>query len=140
MTGKSLVDLIIELKKSCINDEEQIRSLCNISLSEYKGIMVADEDKQFTCSILSQKMGLSPSRGSRVIENLVKKGYLIRMINPCDRRSYVVSLSSDGLKVKTQISQEKINCEKRIRKRLTEEEVEIVKRGLELINKIFNLE
>jgi len=139
MTGKSLVDLIIELKKGCMNDEEQIRTLCNISLAEYKGIMVADENMQITCSILSQKMGLSLSRGSRIIENLVKKGYLVRMINPYDRRSFVVSLSSDGVKLKTQINQERINCEKRIIKRLTSKEVELVKNGLELINKIFNL-
>jgi len=135
---KSLVDLIIELKKGCMEDEEQIRTLCKLSLSEYKGIMVIRAGEKITCNILSKKMGLSPSRGSRIINNLVKKGYLLRLVNPGDRRSFVISLSSLGAKVKNQIEQERINCEKRIRKKLSAREVELIKEGLELINKIFN--
>lgn len=135
---KSIVDLIIQLKRGCMNDEEQIRTLCNVSLAEYKGIMVIRKGEKITCNILSKKMGLSPSRGSRIIDNLVKKGYLSRMINPEDRRSFVVSLSSKGVKIKSQIEQERNNCEKRIRKKLSAREVELIKEGLELINKIFN--
>jgi len=135
---KSLVDLIIELKKGCMKDEKQIRTICNVSLAEYKGIMVISEGEKITCNILSKKMGLSPSRGSRIIDNLVKKGYLLRLVNPGDRRSFVISLSSLGAKVKSQIEQERNNCEKRIRKKLSAGEVELIKEGLELINKIFN--
>lgn len=135
---KSLVELIIELKKGCMEDEEQIRTLCKVSLAEYKSIIVVDENEKITCNILSKKMGLSPSRGSRIIENLVKKGYLVRRLNPADRRSTVISLSSNGIKVKNQIKQERHNCEKRIRKKLSEREIELIKEGLELITKIFN--
>jgi len=39
---KNLVDLIIELKKGCMEDEEQIRTLCNVSLAEYKAVMGID--------------------------------------------------------------------------------------------------
>jgi DNA-binding MarR family transcriptional regulator len=136
---KNLIDLIIELKKRCIQNEERIQTLCKVSLAEYKSILVVDENKKITCNILSKKMGLSPSRGSRVIENLIKKGYLIRMSNPADRRSTVISLSSNGIKVKNQIKQERYNCEKRIRKKLSEREIKLIKEGLKLINKIFNL-
>ncbi|MCK4241222.1 MAG: MarR family transcriptional regulator [Candidatus Atribacteria bacterium] len=135
---KNLIDLLIQLKRGCMEDEEQIRTICKVSLAEYKGIMVIGEGEKITCNILSKKMGLSPSRGSRIIDNLVKKGYLSRMINPEDRRSFVVSLSSKGVKIKSQIEQERNNCEKRIRKKLSAREVELIKEGLELINKIFN--
>jgi len=137
---KSLVDLIIELKKSCIEDEEQIRTLCKVSLAEYKGIMVISEGEKITCNILSRKMGLSPSRGSRTIDNLVKKKYLLRMVNPGDRRSFIISLSSRGAKLKNQIEQERNSCEKRIRKKLSSREVDLIKEGLELITKIFHQE
>jgi len=135
--NKSIIDLIIELKKGCMEDEEHIRTICNISFAEYKGIMEIDIEERMTCNALAKKMGLSPSRGSRIIDNLVRKGYLLRMVNPADRRSFVVSLSFKGAKIRKQIKQERNNCEKRIIKSFSEKEVELIKEGLELINKIF---
>ena len=135
---KSLVDLINKLKKGCMEDEEQIRTTCKVSLAEYKGIMVISEGEKITCNILSKKMGLSPSRGSRIIDNLVKKKYLLRMVNIGDRRSFVISLSSRGVKLKNQIEKERNICERRIKKNLSSKEVELIKEGLELITKIFH--
>ena len=135
---KNLVDLIIELKKGCMEDEEQIRTLCKISLAEYKGIMEIEAAERVTCNVLSKKMGLSISRGSRIIDSLVKRGYLLRMENPEDRRSFIISLSSEGAKIRKQIQQERNNCEYRIRKNLSVREVKLVKKGLELISEILN--
>jgi DNA-binding MarR family transcriptional regulator len=136
--NKSIIDLIIELKKGCMEDEEHIRTICNISFAEYKGIMEIDIEERMTCNALAKKMALSPSRGSRIIDNLVRKGYLSRMVNPADRRSFVVSLSFKGAKIRKQIKQERNNCEKRIIKSFSEKEVDLIKEGLELITKIFN--
>ena len=135
---KNLVDLIIELKKGCMEDEEQIRTLCKISLAEYKGIIEIKATERVTCNVLSKKMGLSISRGSRIIDSLVKRGYLLRMENPEDRRSFVISLSSEGAKIRKQIEQERNNCEYRIRKNFSAREVKLVKEGLELISEILN--
>ena len=135
---KNLVDLIIELKKGCMEDEEQIRTLCKISLAEYKGIMEIEAAERVTCNVLSKKMGLSISRGSRIIDSLVKRGYLLRIENPEDRRSFIISLSSEGVKIRQQIEQERNNCEYRIRKNLSAREVKLVKEGLELISEILN--
>lgn len=137
---KNLVDLIIELKKGCMEDEEQIRTLCNVSLAEYKAVMEIDTTERITCNVLSRKMGLSPSRGSRIIDGLVRKKYLIRMTNSEDRRSFVLSLSSKGTKIKEQIERERNNCEKRIREKLSTEELELIKEGLKLVIKIFRQE
>jgi len=134
---KSIIDLIIELKKGCMEDEEHIRTICNISFAEYKGIMEIDIEERITCNTLSKKMGLSPSRGSRIIDDLVKKGYLLRTTNSEDRRSFVLSLSSKGIKIRKKIEQERNNCEYRLRKNLSVREVELIKEGLELITKVF---
>jgi len=135
---KNLVDLIIELKKGCMEDEKQIRTLCNVSLAEYKAILEIKTTERITCNVLSEKMGLSVSRGSRIIDSLVRKGYLLRMENPEDRRSFVLSLSSKGTEIKKQIEQERNNYEYRIRKNLSVREVKLIKEGLELIAKAFN--
>ena len=135
---KKLVDLIIELKKGCIEDEKQIRTLCNVSLAEYKAVLEIEKKERITCNVLSEKMGLSVSRGSRIIDSLVKKGYLLRMENPEDRRSFVLSLSSKGAEIKKQIEQERNNFEYRLRKNLSVREIKLIKKGLELITKVFN--
>ena len=137
---KNLVDLIIELKKGCMEDEEQIRTLCHISLAEYKAVMEIDTTERITCNVLSKKMGLSPSRGSRIIDGLVRKKYLIRMTNSKDRRSFVLSLSPKGTKIKEQIKRERNNCERRIREKLSTKELELIKEGLELVIKILRQE
>jgi len=137
---KNLVDLIIELKKGCLEDERQIRTLCNVSLAEYKAVMEIKTAERITCNVLSKKMGLSPSRSSRIIDGLVRKKYLIRMTNSEDRRSFVLSLSSKGTKIKEQIEQERNNYERRIKEKLSIEELELIREGLELIIKIFRQE
>jgi len=135
---EKLIDLIIELKKGYLEDEKQIRTLCKVSLAEYKAILEIKTTKIITCNVLSEKMGLSISRGSRIIDSLVRKGYLLRMENPEDRRSFVLSLSSKGTEIKKQIEQERNNYEYRIRKNLSVREVKLIKEGLELIAKAFN--
>jgi len=137
---KSLVDLIIELKKGCMEDEKQIRILCNVSLAEYKAVMEIKAIERVTCNVLSKKMGLSPSRGSRIIDGLVRKKLLLRTTNPEDRRSFVLSLSSKGAKIKDDIERERNNCEKRIREKLSAKEFDLIKEGLELVTKIFHQE
>ena len=137
---KKLVDLIIELKKDCLIDEEQIRTLCNVSLAEYKTVMEIKATERVTCNVLSKKMGLSPSRGSRIIDGLVRKKLLLRTTNPEDRRSFVLSLSSKGVKIKDDIERERNNCEKRIRGKLSAKEFDLIKEGLELVTKIFHQE
>ena len=135
---EKLIDLIIELKKGYMEDEKQIRTLCKVSLAEYKAILEIKTTEIITCNVLSEKMGLSISRGSRIIDSLVRKGYLLRMENPEDRRSFILSLSSKGAKIKKQIEQERNNFEYRLRKNLSAREVELIKEGLELIAKVFN--
>lgn len=102
--------------------------------------MEIDSTERITCNVLSKKMGLSPSRGSRIIDGLVRKKYLIRMTNPEDRRSFVLSLSSKGVKIKDDIERERDNYEKRIREKLSTKEFDLIKEGLELVTKIFHQE
>ena len=134
---ESLFDLIMELTRSCIADEEKIRTLCNISLAEYKGISEIEGEEKISCNDLSKKMGLSPSRGSRIIDGLVRKGYLLRRAHPGDRRSFVLSLSPQGTELKKRIEEEKNSCEDRIRENLSSNEIELIKEGLELVIKVF---
>ena len=78
MRNENLLDLIDRLKAGCIASEMRIREATGLSPAEYKGIAAVKPGETITGSVLSQKMALSPSRASRVIDKMVKNGYLVR--------------------------------------------------------------
>ena len=92
-----LFDLIEQLKSRCVKNELIIMEEANISLAEYNGISALDPEERVCGNDLSRKMNLSPSRASRVIDKLVKNGYLLREGDAADRRRCTISFfaSSD---------------------------------------------
>ncbi|MCW8812133.1 MAG: MarR family transcriptional regulator, partial [Chlorobium sp.] len=45
---------------------------------------------------IAEKMNLSPSRITRIMDGLIEKGYMVREINNADRRNMILSLSRKG--------------------------------------------
>ncbi|MGB4852662.1 MAG: helix-turn-helix domain-containing protein, partial [Ignavibacteria bacterium] len=72
----NIIDQIFHLKSVCISKEENIRKELGLSPAEFRGIMAMVQGSDIPCSLLSRKMGLSVSRGSRVTDKLLKGGYL----------------------------------------------------------------
>ena len=133
---KEIYDTILKIKHFCTCTESKISSSCHIGLAEFKGINAMENHKNITCTELSERMNLSPSRGSRIIDNLVKKGYLLRKIKDCDRRSTLLYLTEKGEKIKNEIHQEQKNFEQKINSKLSAKEIESVKAGLKTLEKI----
>ncbi len=93
-----IIDLVIALKHSCLMKEDSIREEFELSPAEYRGILSIKQGEIVKGSELSEKMGLSVSRGSRVIEKLTQKGYLKRTGNSDDRRCLTIALADKGTK------------------------------------------
>ena len=131
---EKLIDLIDQLKSRCIENELTIMEQARLTPAEYNGIL-ALEPKEFVCgSTLSQKMNLSPSRASRVIEKLVKSGYLVRENDARDRRKCTICLAEKGIKVKKKIDKIKKECEKRVLEKLSATELEQFTLSLKKVN------
>ncbi len=81
-------------------------------------------------------MDLSPSRVSRIVDNLINKGYLKRKISPGDRRAIEISLSQSGNLCRKEITAAKKLCESRLKNRLTENERKTVDRALGVLLKV----
>ncbi|MGD9347679.1 MAG: MarR family transcriptional regulator, partial [Candidatus Aminicenantes bacterium] len=79
MVDEQLVDILSELRKKCSDNEERIRISLDLSEAEYNGLLCLNNDEKVTCQEFSERMGLSVSRGSRVIDMLFEKGYLDRV-------------------------------------------------------------
>ena len=122
-TKVRIIDLVIALKHSCLVKEDSIREEFSLSPAEYRGILSINQGEAVKGIELSEKMGLSVSRGSRVIEKLTKKGYLKRTGNSNDRRCLTIALADKGLKVKNKIDKMLDQCEQEFESRIPKSEV-----------------
>jgi len=128
-----IIDLIIELKGKCSLKEEQIRNEFHLSQAEYRGILSLNRGERVTCSDFAQRMDLSPSRGSRVIERLISKGFLLSEPVSGDRRALLLSLTRKGLHVQARIDERKNGCEHTMLSKCSIPEVNALKNNLELL-------
>jgi DNA-binding MarR family transcriptional regulator len=132
---KEIYDTILKIKHFCICNESKISSSCHIGMAELKGINALGNNENITCTELAKRMDLSLSRGSRIIDNLVKKGYLLRKVKDHDRRFTLLYLTEKGKELKNDIIKEQKAFEENIYSEFTAQEIESIKRGLKLLEK-----
>ncbi len=75
--------------------EEFIKDHAQVALNEAYCLCAIDEGI-VEPGALAKMIGLSPSRLSRILDNLETKHLILRSLSRQDRRSIVVDLSSDG--------------------------------------------
>lgn len=131
---EKLIDLIDQLKSRCIENELMIMEQARLSPAEYNGISALEPNEYVCGSTLSRKMNLSPSRASRVIDKLVRSGYLVRENDAQDRRKCTICLAEKGIKIKKKIDKIKTECESRVRERLNPDELEQFTLSLKKVN------
>lgn len=133
---KRIIDFIFELKSSCSEKELAIREKLKLSPAEFRGILAMTPKSIISCNVLAKKMGLSISRGSRVVEKLMKNGYLKEEKNPEDRRVLKVALAKKGVKTREKISEMLEECEQTINKKMSKSELEKLVISLTKINDV----
>lgn len=124
MKNENLLDLIDRLKFNCIAHEQRVMDETGLSPAEYHGIAAINPGEKINGSDVSRKLNLSPSRASRVIDKMVKNGYLERENDDIDRRICFITLAPKGVALKKKIDAFRLDCDKRIRKQLSSSEVE----------------
>lgn len=130
---KKLFELIIEVRKKCLQTEEKIRSELNLSPAELHGLLALEPGEKLLGATFSDRMCLSPSRGSRVISRLVQDGYVDQMVVPDNRRSVEVFLTTDGVQMRKNVQARMEECEKRFSSQLNSEQIVNVRSALEAL-------
>ncbi len=120
---EQLIDLIYSLKTKCLASEHEIMAEFGLSPAEYNGIAAMTPKEKVCGTEVSEKMHLSPSRASRVVDRMVKNGYLIRKEDSKDRRKCTIYLAKKGVEIKKKIEKIRNRCETNIRKQLSEDEI-----------------
>ena len=119
---ENIIEIIFELKSSCSEKELLIRNKLKLSPAEFNGILVLTPKDVMPCKDLCSKMGLSASRGSRVVEKMMKNGYLKEVKNNIDRRVMNIAFTQKGIKTHEKIVSMLNDCEKEISKKISRSE------------------
>jgi DNA-binding MarR family transcriptional regulator len=127
-----LVDRILAFKQQCRLEAELIVRL-PLTAREASLVCALSGGAVFRASELAARLGLSPSRLSRLLGSLERKGMLAWNAAPGDRRALDIALTKKGRDLCGKLEKAKEICEKRLRSKLTGEEIAAVEKGIKLL-------
>ena len=91
-----LGNLIFEILPICKKKETELADEHGLFQAEFKCLRLFGSDESLNNKEIAKRMRLSQSRLTRVMDGLVKKGYMKRKIDNSDRRNMKLSLSRRG--------------------------------------------
>ena len=91
-----LGNLIFEILPICQRKETELADEHGLLQAEFKCLRLMGSEGSLNNKDLAERMNLSPSRITRIMDGLVKKGYMQREIDKGDRRNMKISLSRRG--------------------------------------------
>ncbi len=109
-----LADLTFKLLANCQEKEARLAEQQGLTQAEFRCLRLFGTEESSNNKQIAKRMNLSPSRLTRIIDGLVRKDYLIREIDPNDRRNMRVTLSRQGVLIVQQLNNAYINIHKEI--------------------------
>jgi len=73
-----MLELVKSLRQLCFSLEREVRREAGLTQAQVLSLLNLKADEVISCQEFSQRMDLSFSRGSRVIDALVRKGLISR--------------------------------------------------------------
>lgn len=95
-TAERLAHLTFNLLAKCQEKESWAAEQHGLFPSEFKCLRLLGYDENLNNKEIAKRMNLSPSRLTRIIDGLVKKGYMTREINTKDRRNMTLKVLKRG--------------------------------------------
>jgi len=134
--SRRFFEMILAVKRKCQRNEEEIQKELGLSQADFNALIVLDEEQEVSGCAFAERMALSPSRGSRVLNKLVTDGYVKAVPGSADRRAIAISLTPEGKLVRQRILGHMEACESRLCGRLDQASVEQIKHALELLEAV----
>lgn len=131
-TEINFMRLVTRLKGCCQASESEIRETEQLTDAEYRCLSEVDAEEPLTSGELSKRIGVSPSRGSRIIEAMVQSNLLVREQTGEDRRVSSLSLSTKGKTIKKRITAALVKCERKVTAKLSRHELKSAVEGLSI--------
>lgn len=127
MNEESILDLLYELKKKCLVNDDNFMKTNQLSVGEYQFFIAYNKTDNIKSQTFSKLMDISLSRVSRIIDNMEKKGYLKREINKEDRRAIIIKLTPKGKQMQKKINDYRKNCEQKILSKVSQSKLKVIK-------------
>ena len=113
-TASRLANLTFSLLANCQEKEVHLAELHGLTQAEYRCLRLFGTDESLNNKTIAERMNLSPSRLTRIIDGLVKKKYIRRDIDPNDRRNMKVNLSKKGKALVQQLNKAYVDIHEEI--------------------------
>lgn len=113
-TAETLADLTFRLLASCHEKEERLAKSHDLTQAEFRCLRHIQAGENINNREIAERMKLSASRLTRIIDGLVQKGYVMREIEPTDRRNMRVYLSAKGVEFVQRLNGDYIDIHKEI--------------------------
>ncbi len=112
--ASQLANLTFNLLATCQQKENLIAEQYGLTQAEFRCLKLFDKKEVVNNKTIAERMNLSASRLTRIIDGLVAKGYAERQIKPEDRRNMNVSLSKKGVQLVQKLDQAYLNVHKEL--------------------------
>lgn len=112
--AEMLAHLTFNLLSRCQEKESRLAEQHNLWEAEFKCLRLMSSQENPNNKEIAEKMNLSPSRITRIMDGLIEKGYMVREINKSDRRNMILCLSKKGKNLTTRLNNAFIEIHKEI--------------------------
>jgi len=113
-TASRLANLTFSLLANCQEKEVHLAELHGLTQAEFRCLRLFGTDESLNNKTIAERMNLSPSRLTRIIDGLVKKLYIRREIDSNDRRNMKVNLSKKGKSLVQQLNKAYVDIHEEI--------------------------
>ena len=134
----SLMTLVRQLRDCCQRKEDELCGQLSLNSSQYECLLLFPESGSVSVNELSGILKLSVSRTSRIIDTLVRGGFLSRRTPDTDRRSRRLRLTPKGRVSRKTIDRLVAECESRLMAHLPARRVPEIRREIEALIKAFD--
>ena len=132
----SLFSSILMIKRLCQRNEDRIMKELGLSQSEFNSLLVLEKDETLSGTAFAERMVISISRSSRILDRLYKKKMITRQGDPQNRRQIRISLTQKGLKLREEMLSLVRDCEESLLGKLEGDDKRMVIRSLEYLGRI----
>lgn len=113
-TAEKLANLTFSLLANCQEKEIRLAEAHKLTQAEFRCLRLFGAEESVNNKQIAERMNLSPSRLTRIIDGLVQKEYVLREIDPGDRRNMRVFLSKRGMALVQQLNNAYLNIHREI--------------------------
>jgi DNA-binding MarR family transcriptional regulator len=135
--NRRFFEIVLMIKRTCVETEEMIRGEFRLTQAELNGLLAVGPDECLSGAEFSLRMGLSASRGSRVLAGMVRKGFMKSAPIPDDRRSVTISLTPKGRKMRADLERRMNACGEQLLSPLSAGQKNRLKSDFGLIERAF---